>query len=146
MIGPQRSISDLTLVSSAAGVALASDRGTACLIIHERDQGFGAWRLYGPNGLETVKVRSPMSSNHGDIVRAWAIEGHGIMLRAFWDVADSLGNGDLVRVLPAYWQAAEVWAASPVRLSASGKVRVCVRFLQEQLQRGPFALPGQHGE
>lgn len=118
----------------------------ACLVIHERDQSFGVWRLYGPNGLETVKVRTPMSSNHGDIVRTWAIEGHGIMLRAFWDVADSLENGDLVRVLPAYRQAAEVWAVSPVRLSASGKVRVCVQFLQDQLQRGPFALPGPHGD
>jgi LysR family transcriptional activator of dmlA len=68
------------------------------------------------------------------------------MLRAFWDVADSLENGDLVRVLPAYRQAAEVWAVSPVRLSASCKVRVCVQFLQDQLQRGPFALPGPHGD
>ena len=118
----------------------------ACLVIHERDQSFGVWRLYGPNGLETVKVTSPMSSNHGDIVRTWAIEGHGIMLRAIWDVADNLDRGELVRVLPAYRQSAEVWAVSPVRLSSSGKVRVCVRFLQEQLQRGPFELPGPHGD
>lgn len=118
----------------------------ACLVIHERNQSFGVWRLYGPGGLLTVKVRSPMASNHGEIVRTWAIEGHGIMLRAMWDVADSLERGELVRVLPAYRQPAEVWAVSPVRLSASGKVRVCVRFLQEQLQRGPFALPGPHAD
>jgi LysR family transcriptional activator of dmlA len=118
----------------------------ACLVIHERDQSFGVWRLYGPSGLETVKVRSPMSSNHGDIVRTWAIEGHGIMLRALWDVADTLQSKRLVQVLPAYRQSAEVWAVSPVRLSTSGKVRVCVRFLQEQLQDGPFALPGPHGD
>jgi LysR family transcriptional regulator, transcriptional activator for dmlA len=118
----------------------------ACLVIHERDQSFGVWRLYGPAGLETVKVTSPMSSNHGDIVRTWAIEGHGIMLRAIWDVAESLAAGQLVRVLPSYRQSAEVWAVSPVRLSSSGKVRVCVRFLQEQLQRGEFALPGPHSE
>jgi len=48
----------------------------------------------------------------------------------------------LVRVLEAYRQPAEVWAVSPVRLSESGKVRVCVRFLQEQLQHGPYELPG----
>jgi LysR family transcriptional activator of dmlA len=112
----------------------------ACLVIHERDQSFGVWRLYGPAGLETVKVTSPMSSNHGDVVRTWAIEGHGIMLRAIWDVEESLATGQLVRVLPSYRQRAEVWAVSPVRLSSSGKVRVCVRFLQEQLQHGPFAL------
>jgi LysR family transcriptional activator of dmlA len=117
----------------------------ACLVIHERDQSFGVWRLYGPAGLETVKVTSPMSSNHGDVVRTWAIEGHGIMLRAVWDVAESLASGQLVRVLSSYRQPAEVWAVSPVRLSSSAKVRVCVWFLQEQLQRGAFALPGAHG-
>ena len=84
-----------------------------------------------------------MSSNHGDVVRTWAIEGHGIMLRAVWDVAEGLASGQLVRVLPSFRQPAEVWAVSPVRLSSSAKVRVCVRFLQEQLQRGAFALPGQ---
>jgi len=113
----------------------------ACLVIHERDQSFGVWRLYGPSGLETVKVRSPMSSNHGDIVRTWAIDGHGIMLRAAWDVADTFLSRQLVRVLPAYSQPAEVWAVSPVKLSTSGKIRVWVRFLQEQLQQGSFALP-----
>ena len=106
------------------------------------------WRVAPlcPSGLETVKVSGPMASNHGDIVRTWAIEGHGIMLRAIWDVAENLENGELIRVLPAYRQSAEVWAVSPVRLSSSGKVRVCVRFLQEQLQHGEFALPGLHSE
>jgi LysR family transcriptional activator of dmlA len=125
--------------------ALADLAQHACLVIHERDQSFGVWRLYGPTGLETVKVTSPMSSNHGDIVRTWAIEGQGIMLRAMWDVAESLQIGQLVRLLPAYHQPVEVWAVSPVRLSSSGKVCVCVRFLQEQLQHGEFALPGPHG-
>ena len=113
----------------------------ACLLIHERDQSYGIWRLFGPDGLETVKVTSPMASNNGDIVKAWAIDGHGIMLRAAWDVAQSFEAGDLVQVLPRFRQPAEVWAVSPVRLSSSGKVRICVRFLQEQLQKGRFALP-----
>jgi LysR family transcriptional activator of dmlA len=112
----------------------------ACLVIRERDQTFGVWRLQGPNGLETVKVTGPLSSNHGDIVRQWSLAGHGIMLRAVWDVAASLQAGELVNVLPAYRQPAEVWAVSTARLANSAKVRVCVRFLQEQLTRGPLAL------
>jgi LysR family transcriptional activator of dmlA len=112
----------------------------ACLVIRERNQAFGVWRLYGPNGLETVKVTGPLSSNHGDIVRRWALGGHGIMLRAVWDVAASLHASELVRVLPAYRQPADVWAVSTARLASSAKVRVCVRFLQEQLTNGAFAL------
>jgi LysR family transcriptional activator of dmlA len=68
------------------------------------------------------------------------LAGHGIMLRAVWDVAANLDAGELVRVLPSYRQTAEVWAVSTARLTSSAKVRVCVRFLQEQLTNGPFAL------
>jgi LysR family transcriptional regulator, transcriptional activator for dmlA len=112
----------------------------ACLVIRERNQSFGVWRLHGPNGLETVKVTGPLSSNHGDIVRQWCLAGHGIMLRAAWDVASNLQAGELVNILPAYRQPANVWAVSAARLASSAKIRVCVRFLQEQLTRGPFAL------
>lgn len=112
----------------------------ACLIIRERDQAFGVWRLYGPDGLETVKVTGPLSSNHGDIVRQWALAAHGIMLRAVWDVAESLKSGELIRVLPAYYQPADVWAVTTARLANSAKVRVCVEYLEEQLRRGPLAL------
>jgi LysR family transcriptional activator of dmlA len=118
----------------------------ACLVIRERDQAFGVWRLYGPNGLQTVKVTGPLSSNHGDVVRHWALEGHGIMLRAVWDVATSLDAGELVRVLPLYRQPADVWAVSTARLANSAKLRVCVQFLQEQLKKGPFALITPIGE
>jgi LysR family transcriptional activator of dmlA len=112
----------------------------ACLVIRERNQTFGVWRLQGPDGLETVKVTGPLSSNHGDIVRQWALAGHGIILRAAWDVAASLRSGELVAVLPEYRQPAEVWAVTTARLANSAKVRVCVKFLQERLTHGPFAL------
>jgi LysR family transcriptional activator of dmlA len=112
----------------------------ACLVIRERDQTFGVWRLFGPNGLETVKVTGPLSSNHGDVVRQWALGAHGIMLRAIWDVAASLISGELVRVLPAYRQPADVWAVTTSRLANSAKVRVCVQYLQEQLTHGNYAL------
>ena len=112
----------------------------ACLVIRERDQAFGVWRLQGPSGLQTVKVTGPLSSNHGDIVRQWALAGHGIILRAAWDVAASLAAGELIEVLPAYRQPAEVWAVSTTRLASSAKLRVCVEFLQERLRQGPFAL------
>lgn len=112
----------------------------ACLVIRERNQGFGVWRLHGPNGMETVNVTGPLSSNLGDVVRQWALDGHGIMLRSVWDVASSLEAGQLIQVLPAYRQSADVSAVSTARLANSAKVRVAVRFLQEQLTHGRFAL------
>jgi len=111
-----------------------------CLVLRDRNQAFGVWRLIGPHGPEKVKVMGRLSSNNAEIVRGWGNDGHGIVLQARWDVAEDLQAGRLRRVLPDCTQPASIWAASTVRLSHSAKVRVCVRFLQEQLASGPFAL------
>jgi LysR family transcriptional regulator, transcriptional activator for dmlA len=111
-----------------------------CLVLRDRNQPFGVWRLTGPNGVEKVKVTGRLSSNNAEIVRGWAVDGHGILLPSRWDVHADLLSGRLVTILPTYGQPADIWAASTVRLSHSAKVRVCVRFLQEQLAYGPFAL------
>lgn len=112
-----------------------------CLVLRDRNQPFGLWRLSGPDGVEKLKVTGRMSSNNAEIVRRWAIDGHGILLPSRWDAHEDVQAGHLVQILPAYSQPADIWAASTVRLSHSAKVRVCVRFLQEQLASGPFALP-----
>ena len=107
-----------------------------CIVIRERDQDFGRWKLQGPNGMETVRITGPLSANNGEVVRQWAIDGHGIILRSLWDVGPSLASGELVRVLPQYQQDADVWAVYPSRLSSSAKVRVCVQFLAAWLKSG----------
>jgi LysR family transcriptional activator of dmlA len=108
-------------------------RGHQCLAIKERDHPFGVWRLRGRNGEETVKVSGPLSTNHGEIALRWAVEGAGIVLRSLWDVQPHLDAGSLVQVLPEYTQEANVWAVYPQRLAGSGKLRVCVEFLEQQL-------------
>lgn len=112
----------------------------SCLVFRERDQPFGNWRLVGPKGLETVKVTGTLSSNNNDIIRQWALDGHGIVRLADWDCALSVQKGELVPVLPAYRWPADIWAVTPGRLSESAKIGVCVRFLREQLANGPYAL------
>ncbi len=72
-----------------------------------------------------------MSANNGEIVRQWAIDGHGIILRSTWDVRGELEAGRLVAVLPDYAQPADVWAVFPSRLSVSAKLRICVEFLED---------------
>ena len=104
-----------------------------CIVIRERDQEFGRWKLDGSDGAETVRISGPLSANNGEIAHRWAIDGHGIVLRSMWDAGPSLKRGELKRVLPEYQQDANVWAVYPSRLSASAKVRVCVQFLEEWL-------------
>ncbi len=109
-----------------------------CIVIRERDQDFGRWKLAGPQGLEMVRVKGALSTNNGELVHQWAMDGHGIILRSIWDVGPSLAAGRLVRVLPAYRQEADVWALYPTRLETTANVRVCVQFLEAWLAKpGP---------
>lgn len=114
---------------------LAELAGRACLVIKERDHPFGLWRLQGPTGEETVKVTGALCSNHGEIVHQWCLDGHGIALRSFWDVKESIANGRLVPVLTEYSQPANIWAVSVSRLATSAKIRVTVEFLRHYFQQ-----------
>ena len=104
-----------------------------CIIIRERDHSFGVWRLKGPEGYTTIRVNWAMASNNGEIVRQWALDGHGIILRSEWDVNSSLSNGSLVRILPEYYQEADIVAVYPIRLKDSAKLRVCVENIEKYL-------------
>jgi LysR family transcriptional activator of dmlA len=101
-----------------------------CLVIKERDNAFGIWHLDRDGGQESVRVSGPLSSNNGEIVLQWALDGRGVLLRSLWDVKPLLEQGRLVQVLDDYSQSANVWAVYPTRLAHSGKLRACVEFLQ----------------
>ncbi len=60
-----------------------------------------------------MKVSGHLSSNSGEIVLQWALEGKGIMLRSEWDVLPFLESGKLVRVLPEYAQSANILGCLP---------------------------------
>ena len=106
-----------------------------CLVLKERDNAFGIWQLQGPEGEASVRVSGPLSSNSGEIVLQWALDGRGVLLRSMWDVKPLLDQGRLVQVLADYRQSADVWAVYPTRLANSGKLRVCVEFLQAYLRQ-----------
>lgn len=111
-----------------------------CLIIKERDHPFGVWRLRQGKQEETIKVRGPLSSNNGEMVVQWAVDGRGVALRSTWDVGPLIREGKLVHILPEYAQDANVWAVYPSRLNTSAKVRVCVSFLEEFMSSTDLAV------
>jgi LysR family transcriptional activator of dmlA len=114
-----------------------------CLVIKERDHPFGVWRLRNASLEETVKVTGPLSSNNGEIVLQWAVQGMGIVLRSLWDARPWLDRGELVQVLPEYRQDANVWAVYPSSLIGSARIRVCVEFFQHALTAKAGSLPAQ---
>lgn len=119
--------------------------GLRCLVIKERDMPFGLWRLQGPNGEQSVKVTGELASNHGEIVHQWCVDGQGIALRSMWDVRESIDSGRLVRILPDYYQPANIWAVYVSRLASSAKIRVTVEFLRQYFAGLSFSDGDQGG-
>lgn len=110
-----------------------------CVLLREREDPFGTWRLTGPTGPEVVKANGTLASNDIDVVLRWAIDGHGIVMSSQWLLAPSLARGELVRLLPAWAQSANLYAVSTVRSAQSAKVRLCVEALRQEMadQRMP---------
>lgn len=106
-----------------------------CLVIKERDRPFGVWQLHGKEGEQAIKVTGPLSSNHGEIVHQWCLDGQGVSLRSWWDVSENIASGHLVHLLPEYYQPANVWAVYVSRLATSAKIRTTVEFLRHYFQQ-----------
>lgn len=104
-----------------------------CVLLRDRDDPFGAWRLNGPSGPESIKPTSTLASNDIDVVLRWACDGHGIVMSSHWLLASSLASGALVQVLPQWTQEAPLYAVSTVRSARSAKVRLCVEALRLQM-------------
>ncbi|UZD91615.1 LysR family transcriptional regulator [Cognatishimia activa] len=57
------------------------------------------WPLQTPDGTQKFAVKGPFESDDGDVLTNWALEGHGIVLKPFFEVREHLKSGALVPVL-----------------------------------------------
>jgi DNA-binding transcriptional LysR family regulator len=104
----------------------------SCIGIRQGEEGYGIWHLSQGQRTETVKVRGSLSTNDGEIAVNWALEGHGLIMRAEWDVAKYLQSGRLRQVLPNWsTPAADIYAVYPYQLQTAARVRSFVDFVAE---------------
>jgi LysR family transcriptional activator of dmlA len=105
-----------------------------CIGIRQGEEAYGVWRLTSGRGrharTESIKTRGSLATNDGEIAVNWALEGHGILMRAEWDINRYLRNGRLVQVLPQYFTPdASIHAVYPQRHQLAARVRAFVDFL-----------------
>jgi DNA-binding transcriptional LysR family regulator len=122
--------------------SLADLAGHRCIIHRQNDDAYGIWRFMHHDHSEVVKVHGMLSSNDGDIVLGWALDGHGILIRSEWDLAKYLDSGRLKIVLPEFdLPAADLFVYYPSKRNQTIRARAFIDFLVEQ-----FRTPqGQHG-
>lgn len=114
-----------------------------CIGIRQGDDAYGSWRLTLGKRTETVKVRGNLSTNDGEIAVNWALAGHGIVMRAEWDVARYLRSGRLRQVLENYrTPSADIHAVYPQRHQVSARVRAFVDFLATHFEQSSIRAEG----
>ncbi|QDG60651.1 LysR family transcriptional regulator [Pseudomonas sp. NIBRBAC000502773] len=93
------------------------------------------WYFRQGTTLQEVEVTGDYLSDDGEIVRRWALAGHGIAYKANLDIARDLKAGRLVHLLPD-WQGEPTPfnLMCPHRLQVSERVKVLHRFLQVRCQ------------
>ena len=68
---------------------------------------------------------------------AAALEGHGILMRAEWDIRQHLRSGRLVQVLPGFHTPdADIYAVYPQQARTAARVRAFVDHLRALLPAG----------
>ena len=70
-----------------------------CIFLKESDETFGTWHLNRGSRHETVKIQGVLTSNDGECVLSWSLDGHGILMRSEWDIAPYIRSGRLRPVL-----------------------------------------------
>ena len=106
-----------------------------CILHRQNDDVYGTWRLQKGKAVELVKVRGAVSSNDGDIVMNWALDGHGIVQRSEWDVAKYLESGRLKEIMKDYrLPDADLYLYYLSRSNLPAKVRAFIDFLAEEFR------------
>lgn len=115
----------------------------ACLVVRENSNAaghlFDVWQLKKQSATQVVRVSGPLTSNSGELVRDWCLDGRGIMLRSLWDIAPQLLNGQLVRVLPDWsMPEADIQWLAPHRSDAPRRIRLLIDFLVAEFAGEPW--------
>jgi len=109
-----------------------------CIVLRENNEDVSLWHFRKGKISRSIRVASKLSCNDGDVIRHWACEGRGIILRSEWDVADDIRRGTLVSLLPA-WKApdANVIALTHNRSGLPRRTRDFMQYLQARFRPLP---------
>lgn len=117
-----------------SGEALVRDKHD-CLNLRYPGAPEFQWPLQTPDGVRRFSVRGPFESDDGDVLTGWALEGHGIILKPVFEVAEHLKSGALVQVAVAE-------PPVPIQLAClymhrrrqDPKTRLLIDFMAERIQ------------
>jgi LysR family transcriptional regulator, transcriptional activator for dmlA len=109
------------------------------IVIHENEAPFDVWTFRKGQAVHHVKVRSVMACNHGEVALAWALDGHGMLMRSEWDVAEHV-RAKRLRVLLPEWSTldSDFYALYSRDAGQISRVRAFIELLKSRLSEPPW--------
>ncbi|WP_409310576.1 LysR family transcriptional regulator [Pectobacterium sp. B1J-3] len=105
-----------------------------CIVLRQYESDYALWRFYRAGNEFTHKVDGSLSSNDGEVIMHYALDGHGIILRSFWDVRGYLERGELIPLLTDYEiPTADIHAVYQHRRHIPARITAFIDYLSEQL-------------
>lgn len=98
------------------------------------------WSYYDEDGEEkSVRLKSAMAVNNGELLREVATSGLGIIMQPMFIAHEAIKRGDLTPILANYeWPVATAYAIYPPTRHLSYRVRAFIDFLVEYFDGTPY--------
>jgi DNA-binding transcriptional LysR family regulator len=95
------------------------------------------WPLRVEGQLQKRRLGGRVTANSVEAVRTAAVQGLGLAMLAYWDVAGELASGALVRIEleDALMEELSVWAVTPTRRYVPARVKVFLDALEHALKK-----------
>lgn len=104
-----------------------------CLLLHRPGVAFSTWPFVIEGKPVAVRVSGNRTANDGGVLRHWALQGYGVMIKNRWEVRREIEDGRLETVLDEYVPAHVDLYAVTTGGTSSRRVSALVDFLAEQL-------------
>lgn len=110
-----------------------------CIVLRQNEDTYGNWHFNEGDQVHHVRVRGNLSANDGESVLSWALKGHGIAIRAEWDIHHHIKNGSLVRILEDFHLPnADIYAVYAYSHHLPARIRLFIDYLTEKIRIAPF--------
>ncbi|PMR74789.1 LysR family transcriptional regulator [Billgrantia endophytica] len=110
-----------------------------CIVLRQNEETYGNWSFNKNDQVYHVQVRGGLSSNDGESVLSWTLRGHGIAIRAEWDVYHHFKENRLHRVLSDYHLPnADIYAVYAYNQALPARIRLLIDHLSEKMKMIPF--------
>lgn len=107
-----------------------------CLCLKRGHRILKRWRLMENGVSREIQVNPRLTSNSGDVLHNWVLEGYGIAQKFQWDTQDDLDSGRLVECLPEFKdKALDLYAVYAYRRYQPPKISKFLNYVSEHVRK-----------